>query len=199
MYPRLEGYDQLINQSLAIIIFDRQEIVIGSVLVKNVGGFHVSALHAHTRTHTRTHAHTHTHYIGCQTCKTVNIRYVHHSRTSLSLPHSLSLYFSLSSLALSLSPVHFDRFAGRRRRETWNFIGGAAIEKQLKDKPARRRVGFVSSGPVARGMTRQRHVNPIDLSGVLFVDQYENVVQVVSQYNDPGCNTDLDIMSPYIT
>lgn len=40
---------------------------------------------------------------------------------------------------------------GKRRREAWDFLGGDVLRQQLADGPARRRVGFVSSGPPARG------------------------------------------------
>ena len=39
----------------------------------------------------------------------------------------------------------------KRRREAWDFPGGAVLRTQLQEKPSRRRVGFVSTGPVARG------------------------------------------------
>lgn len=43
------------------------------------------------------------------------------------------------------------KFAGKRRREAADFPGAAVILKQLKDKPKKKRVGFFSTGPPARG------------------------------------------------
>ena len=40
---------------------------------------------------------------------------------------------------------------GKRRRKEENFPGSSIILKQLSEKPSRRRVGFLSSGPPARG------------------------------------------------
>ncbi|KAK2080571.1 hypothetical protein QBZ16_000425 [Prototheca wickerhamii] len=40
---------------------------------------------------------------------------------------------------------------GKRRREAWDFLGGDVLRQQLADGPGRRRVGFVSAGPPARG------------------------------------------------
>ena len=40
---------------------------------------------------------------------------------------------------------------GKRRRQTADFPGAQLILKHLKEKPKRRRVGFLSTGPPARG------------------------------------------------
>lgn len=42
-------------------------------------------------------------------------------------------------------------FTGKRRREEANFPGASVIVKQIKEKPQKRRVGFISSGAPARG------------------------------------------------
>lgn len=42
-------------------------------------------------------------------------------------------------------------FTGKRRREEANFPGASIILKQIKEKPQKRRVGFISSGAPARG------------------------------------------------
>ncbi|XP_014669541.1 PREDICTED: aminomethyltransferase, mitochondrial-like [Priapulus caudatus] len=42
---------------------------------------------------------------------------------------------------------------GKRRRQLADFPGAGIILKQLKEKPQRRRVGFLSAGPPARGGT----------------------------------------------
>ncbi len=43
--------------------------------------------------------------------------------------------------------------AAKRRRAEANFPGASIILQQLKDKPKRKRVGFVSTGSPARGHT----------------------------------------------
>ena len=40
---------------------------------------------------------------------------------------------------------------GKRRKETGGFPGADLILAEIKNKPARRRVGFLSKGPTARG------------------------------------------------
>ena len=40
--------------------------------------------------------------------------------------------------------------AGKRRRKDGGFIGSDEILKELKAKPAMRRIGLISTGPVAR-------------------------------------------------
>lgn len=44
-----------------------------------------------------------------------------------------------------------ESFVGKRRREEANFPGASVILKQIKEKPQKRRVGFISSGAPARG------------------------------------------------
>ena len=41
---------------------------------------------------------------------------------------------------------------GKRRRQAADFPGANTILKQLKEKPKRKRVGFLSTGPPARGI-----------------------------------------------
>lgn len=40
---------------------------------------------------------------------------------------------------------------GKRRKETKGFPGADLILEEIKNKPAKRRVGFLSTGPPARG------------------------------------------------
>jgi len=40
---------------------------------------------------------------------------------------------------------------GKRKRKEGNFPGSSVILKQLIEKPKRKRVGFLSNGPTARG------------------------------------------------
>lgn len=40
---------------------------------------------------------------------------------------------------------------GKRRRQTADFPGAKKILEEIKNKPARKRVGFLSKGPPARG------------------------------------------------
>ena len=40
---------------------------------------------------------------------------------------------------------------GKRRKETGGFPGADLILAEIKSKPAKRRVGFLSKGPPARG------------------------------------------------
>lgn len=45
-----------------------------------------------------------------------------------------------------------DAAVGKRRRTEANFPGANIILKQLADKPTKKRVGFLSTGPPARGL-----------------------------------------------
>jgi len=57
---------------------------------------------------------------------------------------------------------------GKRRRKEGNFPGSSVILKQLTEKPKRKRVGFISSGPSARGK-----VDFSNFSRSIFVQAYE--------------------------
>ena len=68
--------------------------------------------------------------------------------------------------------------AGKHRRKEGGFIGDTVILQQLKDKPARRRIGLTSAGPPAR-------------SGAVVLDSSgEEVGVVTSGCPSPvlGCN-----------
>jgi aminomethyltransferase len=41
---------------------------------------------------------------------------------------------------------------GKRRRQNADFPGAKTILDQLKNKPSKKRVGFISKGPPARGI-----------------------------------------------
>ena len=72
------------------------------------------------------------------------------ARDSLRLEAGLCLYGN--DIDDTTSPVEagLTWCIGKRRRETADFIGADIILRHLKEKPSRRRIGLVSTGPVAR-------------------------------------------------
>lgn len=54
-------------------------------------------------------------------------------------------------LILLLFSNHKLAFIGKSRRAQANFPGAKVILEQIASKPTRRRVGFLSTGPPARG------------------------------------------------
>ncbi|XP_065176201.1 aminomethyltransferase, mitochondrial-like [Sycon ciliatum] len=72
------------------------------------------------------------------------------ARDTLRLEAGLCLHGS--DIDDSTSPVEAGLafVIGKKRRESWSFPGGPIIRDQLKNKPSRQRVGFMSTGPVAR-------------------------------------------------
>ena len=50
-----------------------------------------------------------------------------------------------------LPQINYVFFAGKRRRAQADFPGADIILKQISEKPSRKRVGIISSGPPARG------------------------------------------------
>jgi len=75
------------------------------------------------------------------------------ARDSLRLEAGLCLYGN--DIDESTTPIEAGLawLIGKRRREAADFPGAKMILQQIKDKPNRRRVGFVSRGPPARGHT----------------------------------------------
>lgn len=75
-------------------------------------------------------------------------------------------------------------FTGKRRREEANFPGASIIVKQIKEKPQKRRVGFISSGAPARG-----RISTFSVALWIFVQTwtllYENMTRLWKE-----CNTD---------
>ena len=76
----------------------------------------------------------------------------------------------------NISPV-----SGKRRREEANFPGASIILKQIKEKPQKRRVGFLSSGAPARGEGGTMENNTRLRTGALFAqaecDQLIRILQ----------------------
>lgn len=75
------------------------------------------------------------------------------ARDSLRLEAGLCLYGN--DLEEDISPVQatLTWLIGKRRKETKGFPGADLILEEIKNKPAKRRVGFLSTGPPARGHT----------------------------------------------
>ncbi|XP_021769274.1 aminomethyltransferase, mitochondrial [Chenopodium quinoa] len=73
------------------------------------------------------------------------------ARDSLRLEAGLCLYGN--DLEQHITPVEagLTWAIGKRRRAEGNFLGAEVILKQIADGPSIRRVGFISSGPPARG------------------------------------------------
>ncbi|KMT09774.1 hypothetical protein BVRB_6g127540 [Beta vulgaris subsp. vulgaris] len=73
------------------------------------------------------------------------------ARDSLRLEAGLCLYGN--DLEQHITPIEagLTWAVGKRRRAEGGFLGAEAILKQIADGPSRRRVGFISSGPPARG------------------------------------------------
>lgn len=49
---------------------------------------------------------------------------------------------------------------GKRRREKFDFLGGAVIQKQIKEGPSKKRVGLINTGAPARA-----HAELVTLDG----------------------------------
>lgn len=76
------------------------------------------------------------------------------ARDTLRLEAGLCLYGS--DIDETTTPVEgsLTWTIGKRRREEANFPGASIIVKQIKEKPQKRRVGFISAGAPARGHTK---------------------------------------------
>ncbi|KAK3101612.1 hypothetical protein FSP39_004844, partial [Pinctada imbricata] len=76
------------------------------------------------------------------------------ARDSLRLEAGLCLYGN--DIDENTSPVEASLTwtIGKRRKELANFPGASVILNQIKNKPSRRRVGFLSQGPPVRGHTK---------------------------------------------
>ncbi|XP_052284893.1 aminomethyltransferase, mitochondrial-like isoform X3 [Dreissena polymorpha] len=86
--------------------------------------------------------------------KAVNVRMAGlGARDSLRLEAGLCLYGN--DIDENTTPIEASLAwtIGKRRREAGGFPGASVILKQLKEKPSCRRVGFLSTGPPARGGT----------------------------------------------
>jgi aminomethyltransferase len=75
------------------------------------------------------------------------------ARDSLRLEAGLCLYGSDINEETTPIEASLAWTVGKRRRQQKDFPGADVILTQLKDKPTRKRVGFVSTGPPARGGT----------------------------------------------
>jgi aminomethyltransferase len=75
------------------------------------------------------------------------------ARDSLRLEAGLCLYGNDIDEATTPVEAALTWTIGKRRRKEANFPGAGTILKQLAEKPSRKRVGFISTGPPARGGT----------------------------------------------
>ncbi|KAG1659795.1 Aminomethyltransferase, mitochondrial [Nymphon striatum] len=89
------------------------------------------------------------------------------ARDSLRLEAGLCLYGNDIDETTTPVEASLSWTIGKRRKQEKNFPGAEIIMRQLKEKPARRRVGIISSGPPARGETKIVDLNTKESIGVL--------------------------------
>lgn len=75
------------------------------------------------------------------------------ARDSLRLEAGMCLYGNDLEEDITPGQASLTWLIGKRRKETKGFPGADLILEEIKNKPAKRRVGFLSKGPPARGHT----------------------------------------------